>query len=143
MTNGFGATSLGPFVIRHSSLLNRLELPSGVIKAQSAVRKGYSTMRPLSVFTVGLLAFISGSVAGTELPNRAPQPPRPQAPGAELFAGTNVWPFTITIDSPNMQSLRRQPRAWAKGTVLLGKETYPDVGIHIKGSQGSLQAIDE
>jgi spore coat protein H len=107
------------------------------------VRKGYSAMRRILVFTVGLLAFISGSVAATELPNRSPQPPRPKAPGAELFAGTNVWAFSITIDSLNMQSLRRQPRAWAKGTVLLGKETYPNVGIHIKGSQGSLQAIDE
>src|SRR5262249_53194786 len=100
-------------------------------------------MRPISVFTAGLLAFISGSVAATELPNRSPPPSRPKATGAELFAGTNVWPFTITIDSHNMQSLRQQPRTWAKGTVLLGKETYANVGIHIKGSQGSLQGIDE
>jgi hypothetical protein len=73
----------------------------------------------------------------------SPQPLRAKAPGPELFAGTNVWPFIITIDSANMQSLRQQPRTWAKATVWLGKESYGTVGVHIKGSQGSLQGIDE
>ena len=64
-------------------------------------------------------------------------------PGADLFACTNVPAFSIDIDAANLQSLRREPRSWAKATLRCGNEVYPDVGLHIKGSQGSLQSIDQ
>src|SRR5262245_17347864 len=64
-------------------------------------------------------------------------------PGDDLFACTNVPAFGIDIDAANLQSLRREPRSWAKATLRCGNEVYPDVGLHIKGSQGSLQSIDQ
>lgn len=66
-----------------------------------------------------------------------------EPPGADLFALTNVPAFVIEIDAAGMQSLRRAPRNDVKATVRLGQEVFRDVGIHIKGSQGSLQNIDQ
>jgi hypothetical protein len=114
-----------------------------LLEADAAVRNRDSAVRPFSAFIVGWLAFIIGSAAATEPVNRTPPPLRAKPPGPELFAGTNIWAFTINIDAPNMQSLRQKPRTWAQATVWLGKENYGTVGVHIKGSQGSLQSIDE
>jgi len=69
----------------------------------------------------------------------APDPP----PGADLFALTNVPAFVIEIEDAGLGSLRNNSRTDVKGTVRLGDETFHGVGIHIKGSQGSLQSIDE
>ncbi len=68
----------------------------------------------------------------------APPPP----PGADLFALTNVPAFVIEIDADGLRSLRNEPRTKVKATVRLGGEVFREVGIHIKGSQGSLQSID-
>jgi spore coat protein CotH len=66
----------------------------------------------------------------------------PPAPGADLFALTNVPAFVIEIDAAGLRSLRNEPRTKVKATVRLGGELFRDVGVHIKGSQGSLQTID-
>jgi spore coat protein H len=65
-----------------------------------------------------------------------------KAPGAELFAATNVWPFQLEINAASLKSLREQPREWAKATLKMGAEVFDDVEVHIKGSEGSLQPID-
>jgi spore coat protein CotH len=41
-----------------------------------------------------------------------------------------------------MQSLREAPREWARATLRHGSAVFPDVAVHIKGSEGSLQPID-
>lgn len=64
-------------------------------------------------------------------------------PGADLFAGTNVPAFVVEIDAAGVESLRREPRTEARCTVRVGEEVFKDVGVHIKGSQGSLQRIDQ
>jgi len=63
-------------------------------------------------------------------------------PGADLFALTNVPAFEIEIEAAGIRSLRSDPRTDVKATVRLGQEVFRDVGVHIKGSQGSLQSID-
>ena len=63
-------------------------------------------------------------------------------PGAELFALTNVPALVIEIDPAGVRSLRHEPRTDVKATVRLGDEVFREVGIHIKGSQGSLQSLD-
>ena len=65
-----------------------------------------------------------------------------QAPGWQFFAGTNVPAFHLDIDSAGLQSLRQAPREWTRATLRFGGETFGNVGVHIKGSDGSLQPID-
>lgn len=67
----------------------------------------------------------------------------PDIPGASLFAGTNVLAFSLVMDAAAIRRLRAQPRGWVRATLTFGSEVYSDVAVHIKGSQGSLQSIDE
>jgi hypothetical protein len=80
-------------------------------------------------------------------PGSAPKSTEPSrvraAPGWALFAGTNIPAFRVNIDAANLRALRNEPRAWARCTVRYGTNVLPDVALHIKGSQGSLQSIDE
>jgi spore coat protein H len=87
------------------------------------------------------LALLAG-VAGASGPSDFEPPGVRRAPGWELFAGTNVPAFSLDLDTAAMQSLRQAPREWAHATLRLGKETFRDVAVHIKGSEGSLQPID-
>jgi hypothetical protein len=48
----------------------------------------------------------------------------------------------MDIDPAAVQSLRRAPREWTRATLRFGSEVFPDVAVHIKGSEGSLQPID-
>lgn len=87
-------------------------------------------------------AAVQGSVGwGAGPSEREPAGVR-AAPGWELFAGTNVPAFTLQLSPAAMDSLRRAPRQWVRGTLRFGGEVYPEVGVHIKGSEGSLQPID-
>ena len=87
------------------------------------------------------VAVLAGA-AGAAGPSDREPPGVRQAPGWELFAGTNVPAFSLEIDPAGLQSLRQAPREWAHATLRLGRETFRDVGVHIKGSEGSLQPID-
>lgn len=64
-------------------------------------------------------------------------------PPGGLFEGRSVPGFTLELGSEAMQSLRDQPREWVRATLVTGSNRFPDVAVHIKGSQGSLQSIDE
>lgn len=64
------------------------------------------------------------------------------APGWDLLAATNVPSFQLDLPESALNSLREQPREWTRGTLRLGDEIFPDVAVHIKGSEGSLQPID-
>jgi hypothetical protein len=48
----------------------------------------------------------------------------------------------MDIDTAALQSLRNSPREWTNATLRFGSEVFPEVAVHIKGSQGSLQPID-
>jgi hypothetical protein len=96
----------------------------------------------LALGATALLAFWPHRSHGAA-PRETEPPGVRAAPGWRLFAGTNVPAFAIDIDAVNVAALRRQPRVWAKATVRFGDAVFADVGVHIKGSQGSLQSIDE
>jgi hypothetical protein len=64
------------------------------------------------------------------------------APGWALFAGTNVPAFELEISLAGMQDLRRAPREWTRATLRHGGQSFANVAVHIKGSEGSLQPID-
>jgi spore coat protein H len=91
---------------------------------------------------VSLMMWIGGPAAQGAVA-RAPKLAADRAPGAELFAATNVWPFQLEIAPAAMKALREQPRQWAKATLRMGHEVYDDVEVHVKGSpHGSFQPVD-
>jgi spore coat protein H len=92
------------------------------------------------VYVLGL-ALLAGVAQAAGPSDREPPGVR-QAPGWEFFAATNVPAFRLDIDSAGLRSLRQTPRDWAHGTLRFGGRTFEDVGVHIKGSEGSLQPID-
>ena len=87
------------------------------------------------------VAMLAGAARAAGPSDREPPGVR-SAPGWEFFAGTNVPAFQLDIASAGMQSLRQTPREWTRATLRVGGQTFPDVGVHIKGSDGSLQPID-
>jgi spore coat protein H len=60
-----------------------------------------------------------------------------------FFTAGKVIDVKITIDKKEMDSLRREPRKYAKATLESGGKTYKDVGIHVKGAAGSYRGIDD
>lgn len=64
-------------------------------------------------------------------------------PGTFIFATNEVHRVQIEIDSDGMAMLGRQPREYIKATVRFGGVTYPEVGIHLKGSSGSFRALED
>jgi spore coat protein H len=60
-----------------------------------------------------------------------------------FFAAKEVIHLSIDLDKKELDSLRREPRKYAKATLTEGKEVYKDVGIHLKGAAGSYRGIDD
>ncbi|MGL4552470.1 MAG: CotH kinase family protein, partial [Gemmataceae bacterium] len=60
-----------------------------------------------------------------------------------FFAAGKVIRVAITIDDKNLGSLRREPRKYARATVVSGGKTYKGVGVHVKGAAGSWRGIDD
>lgn len=87
------------------------------------------------------LAMLACSWNGIAQSSKA-SPKFPVAPGADLFASTNIIAFRLDLATAAMESLRTQPREWAKADLRAGNVLYRNVAVHIKGSQGSLQPID-
>jgi hypothetical protein len=91
------------------------------------------------------LPWIASAPGGTRLvaaPVEGEPPGVRAAPGWDLLAATNVPSFQLELSQAALSSLREQPREWTRGTLRLGDEVFTDVGVHIKGSEGSLQPID-
>lgn len=60
-----------------------------------------------------------------------------------FFKAGKVIQLTITIDKKDLESLRREPRKYARATIKEGDKVYKDVGIHVKGAAGSWRGIDD
>jgi hypothetical protein len=107
--------------------------PSQVyIRLMSWTKPGAVLAAGLAV--VFLLATRNGTRSGAPISERL-------EPVQDLFGGS-VPVLAIELDAASMRSLRAQPRQWVRGTLRAGAEAYPNVSVHIKGSQGSLQPID-
>ena len=63
---------------------------------------------------------------------------------AAFFASGKVVRIAIDLDKKEIQSLRSQPRKYAKATLKVdGKVVGTDVAVHVKGAAGSTRGIDD
>jgi spore coat protein H len=60
-----------------------------------------------------------------------------------FFKSDKVIHIEIEIGKKELDALRREPRKYAKATLKVDKEIYPDIGIHVKGAAGSFRGIDD
>lgn len=100
------------------------------------------TAQPEPVATAQSEAFtaLNRTPPNTETPPAAPPPP---VAGQDLFAGPTVIELALEVPPSGIQSLRDQPRVWTSARLRTGNEIFEAVAVHIKGSQGSLQSIDQ
>jgi spore coat protein H len=83
-----------------------------------------------------LAALLSASLSQTSAET-------PSKESDTFFKEGKVVQLSITIDKNNLESLRREPRKYARATVQEGDKVYKDVGIHVKGAAGSWRGIDD
>lgn len=68
----------------------------------------------------------------------------PHDPAAALFGGAGPVPrFEVTVAPDGLAALRADPRAYVRGTVRVDGRLYPDVGVRLKGAQGSFRPWDD
>src|SRR4051812_31300827 len=91
------------------------------------------------------LSMVSALGCALAWPDPTPVPLKGQpAERARFFKGDKVYDLVIELDKANLDSLRREPRKYAKATLKEGdKVVGTDVGIHLKGAAGSFRGIDE
>ncbi len=83
--------------------------------------------------------------AAAAFPPPEPDPPPPPKPGASVtfFAMPRVVELEITVDEPDLSTLRRDPREYVRATIREGDTVYREVGIHLKGAAGSFRHFDD
>ena len=64
------------------------------------------------------------------------------ASGGDLFAGGGVRHLRLEVAPDDLAGLRRDSRRYVRATVREGKESYGNVGVHLKGRTGSFRGID-
>ena len=75
-----------------------------------------------------------------------PAPAPAQRPAAEtdaFFADGRIPHFVIEVAAKDADSLRRDHRKYVKATLKDGDKVYPDAGLHLRGSTGSLRGFDD
>ena len=60
-----------------------------------------------------------------------------------FFRDGKIVSLTIEIGKKELELLRREPRKYVKATLKEGDTEFKNVGIHVKGAQGSWQGIDD
>jgi len=65
-----------------------------------------------------------------------------QASGA-FFSNAVVYEIRLEITADDLARLRKDPRKFVRATLREGAETYPEVGLHLKGAAGSFRGIDD
>ena len=88
------------------------------------------------------LAFAAAAGALSLVPGRAVARAKPKDERAEFFSSDEVRKIVIELDKDAVRSLRQEPRKYVKGTVREGDNVFHEVGIHIKGSAGSVRDLD-
>lgn len=64
-------------------------------------------------------------------------------PGEELFATNAVLRIRLEMSRTALDELRRDPRQYARATVIEGGAVYKDVAVHLKGAAGSMRGVDD
>jgi spore coat protein H len=86
---------------------------------------------------------------GWTLPATAAEAGRKPVPGADIFEGTNVVRIKISIPESGLRALRNYhwgnggEKVEARASVSESTNVYRNVALHLKGSAGSFQSIDE
>jgi spore coat protein H len=62
---------------------------------------------------------------------------------AAFFKSDKVIHIEIDIGKKELDALRREPRKYAKATLKVDDQVYPDIGLHVKGAAGSFRGIDD
>ena len=63
--------------------------------------------------------------------------------GSDVFHPAPVHRFSIELPADSIQKLQENNRTYVRGTLREGGESWANVGIHIKGSAGSLRPLDD
>ena len=79
------------------------------------------------------------------LPANAAPPGRSKATLARdaFFKNGKVVTLELAFDKKEADSLRREPRKYAKATLKEGDKTFANVGVHLKGAAGSWRNFDD
>jgi spore coat protein CotH len=93
---------------------------------------------PRSILVWSAVLAVAAS-AGAQTPKAEAKPD----PSAELFTPGKVPRFKITVDADNLKLLKQEPRKYVRCTVQVNGDTFPDVGIHLKGAAGSSRGWDD
>ncbi len=64
-------------------------------------------------------------------------------PASAIFNQPTLLRFKIEVSPADAESLRRDPRKAVPAKVVVDGREFPRVGVHIKGSQGSLRGFDD
>jgi hypothetical protein len=91
---------------------------------------------------VGLCLLALACVCVVWQADGAPAVKARSVPGENLFGGSSVRKFVITVDEPELTRLKQDNRRYVRATFTDGPDVYKDVGIHLKG-MGSFQPLDK
>ena len=129
-------------------------------------------IRPFRYLLCMSLLFALAAFAPAQTPKAPPKDPAAKDPAAKdaavntkkdpaaaFFADETVLYLAVELAEPELQKLRQDPRKYVPVKLLEGdkdtkfgktpkdnqgvKETYADVGMHLKGAAGSFRQIDD
>jgi spore coat protein H len=63
-------------------------------------------------------------------------------PGSTVFGKPQVRHYRIELSDQAIEQLREEPKHYVRGTFHEGTQSFPDVGIRIKGGWGSFRSLD-
>ena len=88
-------------------------------------------------FTVLFLLPANAFAANKPAKNKKPEP-------SDAVFATNaaIRTFKIDVGGPELAALQKDNRAYVRGKVIAGEQTFPEVGVHLKGN-GSFRPLNE
>lgn len=66
-----------------------------------------------------------------------------QDASAAFYSNAVVYQIHIQISPEDLEHLRKDPRKFIHATIKEGSQTFPEVGLHLKGAAGSFRGIDD
>ncbi len=81
-------------------------------------------------------------LAGASLANAAGDTEKQRKEIAAFFTGP-IPTLRLEVSDENVDFLRREPKRYVEGRLRKGAKVWTDVGIKLKGAEGSFRPIDE
>jgi spore coat protein H len=96
---------------------------------------------------LAIVLFTWGPFAALAEPKAAKPAKVAKAPRAdltdEIFTNGIIAKVYVEVDTANMAFLRKSSHSYVKAKVKEGTNTWDEVGVHVKGSAGSVRSVDE